>query len=241
MTLLTCRRLSRQIGINPGLFAAYKGHHYAGPGNHFCKSSPTMAAAIGAGNSIFDTRNDVMLFACATGKCLYLAGLVPEPMTADDDFKLLHYGIGFTNMVARATKGSADLTRKEIREGGRILLEKLQRFRPKIAVFNGKGIYEVFSGKKEFTFGKQPEYIDGTNTVIDCWLILPLALLNVSIVHAVHLGDAVVQRPLRPATSRHGQGAVLQRPQEVPRFPQRPHPRDRRQRGRLQRPQDPRR
>ncbi|KAJ9574911.1 hypothetical protein L9F63_007930, partial [Diploptera punctata] len=23
------------IGINPGLFAAYKGHHYAGPGNHF--------------------------------------------------------------------------------------------------------------------------------------------------------------------------------------------------------------
>lgn len=26
-----------QIGINPGLFAAYKGHHYAGPGNHFCE------------------------------------------------------------------------------------------------------------------------------------------------------------------------------------------------------------
>ena len=75
-----------QIGINPGLFAAYKGHHYAGPGNHFWK-------------------------------CLYLAGFVPEPMTAEDDFKLLHYGIGFTNMVARATKGSADLTRKEIREG----------------------------------------------------------------------------------------------------------------------------
>lgn len=123
------------IGINPGLFAAYKGHHYAGPGNHFWK-------------------------------CLYLAGLVPEPMAADDDFKLLHFGIGFTNMVARATKGSADLTRKEIREGGRILLEKLQRFRPKIAVFNGKGIYEVFSGKKEFTFGKQPECIEGTNTFI---------------------------------------------------------------------------
>lgn len=49
--------------------------------------------------------------------------------------------------------------------GGRILLEKLQQYRPKIAVFNGKGIYEVFSGKKEFTFGKQPECIDGTNTV----------------------------------------------------------------------------
>ena len=25
-----------QVGINPGLMAAYKGHHYAGANNHFC-------------------------------------------------------------------------------------------------------------------------------------------------------------------------------------------------------------
>jgi TDG/mug DNA glycosylase family protein len=41
----------------------------------------------------------------------------------------------------------------------------LQRFKPKIAVFNGKLIFEVFSGKKDFTFGRQPELVDGTNTV----------------------------------------------------------------------------
>lgn len=121
------------IGINPGLFAAYKGHHYAGPGNHFWK-------------------------------CLYLSGLTPEPMTADDDYKLLNVGIGFTNMVERATKGSADLTRKEIKRGSQVLLEKLQKFKPKIAVFNGKLIYEVFSGKKDFYFGRQPDFVDGTNT-----------------------------------------------------------------------------
>ncbi|KAJ8667731.1 hypothetical protein QAD02_009394, partial [Eretmocerus hayati] len=121
------------IGINPGLFAAYKGHHYAGPGNHFWK-------------------------------CLHLSGLTPEPLTADDDYKLLRFGIGFTNMVARATKGSADLTRKEIKEGSHILLEKLKKYRPKIAVFNGKLIYEVFSGKKEFGFGRQPNLVEGTNT-----------------------------------------------------------------------------
>lgn len=28
---------SFQVGINPGLYAAFVGHHYAGPGNHFCK------------------------------------------------------------------------------------------------------------------------------------------------------------------------------------------------------------
>ncbi|PNF21199.1 hypothetical protein B7P43_G05081 [Cryptotermes secundus] len=85
-------------------------------------------------------------------------------MTADDDYKLLQVGIGFTNMVARATKGSADLTRKEIKEGSQILLEKLQKYKPKIAVFNGKLIFEVFSGKKDFSFGRQPEFVDGTNT-----------------------------------------------------------------------------
>ncbi|XP_070162752.1 probable serine/threonine-protein kinase yakA [Polyergus mexicanus] len=67
-------------------------------------------------------------------------------------------------MVARATKGSADLTRKEIKEGSHILLEKLRKYKPKIAVFNGKLIYEVFSGKKEFGFGRQPNLVDGTNT-----------------------------------------------------------------------------
>ncbi|VVC89495.1 unnamed protein product [Leptidea sinapis] len=97
-------------------------------------------------------------------KCLYLSGLTREQMSADEDYKLLNFGIGFTNMVSRPTKGSADLTRREIKEGSAILLEKLQTFRPKVAVFNGKLIYEVFSGKKDFCFGKQPDTIAGTNT-----------------------------------------------------------------------------
>ncbi|XP_055883292.1 G/T mismatch-specific thymine DNA glycosylase-like [Biomphalaria glabrata] len=123
------------IGINPGLFAAYVGHHYAGPGNHFWK-------------------------------CLYLAGLIPEPMNAYDDYKLLNYGIGFTNICARTTKGSADLKKHEIREGAEILRKKIVLYKPKIAVFNGKGIYEVFSGNKHFNIGKQPEKVEGADTIL---------------------------------------------------------------------------
>ncbi|CAL4160182.1 unnamed protein product [Meganyctiphanes norvegica] len=123
------------IGINPGLFAAYKGHHYAGPGNHFWK-------------------------------VLSLSGLVNEPLGSDDDIILNNYGIGLTTIVARTTRGSADLTKKEIKEGAEILNEKLKFYRPRIAVFNGKGIYEVYSGKKKFMFGKQPEKIDGTDVSI---------------------------------------------------------------------------
>lgn len=51
--------------------------------------------------------------------------------------------------------------------GSSILLEKLKKYKPKIAVFNGKLIYEVFSGKKEFGFGRQPSLVEGTNTVSD--------------------------------------------------------------------------
>jgi hypothetical protein len=45
------------------------------------------------------------------GKCLFLSGLIPEQLNAYDDYKLVKYGIGFTNIVARTTRGSADLTR----------------------------------------------------------------------------------------------------------------------------------
>lgn len=123
------------IGFNPGLTAAYVGHHYAGPGNHFWK-------------------------------CLHLSELIPEPMTAYDDSKLLKHGIGFTNIVHRTTRGSGDLTKQEIRDGGKQLHEKLKFYAPKIAVFNGKGIYEIYSGQKNFIFGKQPDKIDGTDVTI---------------------------------------------------------------------------
>lgn len=56
--------------------------------------------------------------------------------------------------------------RKEIFEGGEILKEKMLKFLPRIALFNGKGIYEVFCGHKKFYFGLQPEPFPGCpNTV----------------------------------------------------------------------------
>lgn len=53
----------------------------------------------------------------------------------------------------------------DVLSGAKKLIAKIKEFNPKIAVFNGKGIYEVFSGQKEFIFGKQPEKIRDTETV----------------------------------------------------------------------------
>ena len=75
-----------------------------------------------------------------------MAGLISEPLTAYDDKRLLEYGIGFTNIVGRTSRGSADLSRKEIKEGGVILKRKIMKWNPKIVVFNGKGKKHYSSG-----------------------------------------------------------------------------------------------
>ncbi|XP_024911876.1 G/T mismatch-specific thymine DNA glycosylase-like isoform X3 [Cynoglossus semilaevis] len=123
------------IGINPGLMAAFIGRWFPGPGNHFWK-------------------------------CLFLSGFTEEQLNHMHDTTLpTKYKMGFTNMVERATPGSKDLSSKELREGGKILTEKLKKYKPLIAVFNGKCIYEMFCrelfGKKpkKLEFGLQPEKI----------------------------------------------------------------------------------
>lgn len=98
-------------------------------------------------------------------KLLSESGLVPNSMTFDEDFKLLKYKIGLTNVVSRPTRSSSDLTRIEMKEGSEIVKQKLELYRPKIAVFNGKCIYEIFANKsgKCFNFGLQSECINDTS------------------------------------------------------------------------------
>ncbi|CAH8586066.1 unnamed protein product [Heterobilharzia americana] len=98
--------------------------------------------------------------------CLSQAGLVPMAVSCYDDSKMLDYGIGFTNVCTRPTKGAAELTRKEMKAGAAIMLEKMRKYKPKIAVFNGKGIYEAYVGHKNFCMGRQPTTLDGTDTII---------------------------------------------------------------------------
>ncbi|XP_017758192.1 PREDICTED: G/T mismatch-specific thymine DNA glycosylase-like [Eufriesea mexicana] len=96
-------------------------------------------------------------------KLLHESGLTSRCLTYEEDYKLLRYKIGLTNIVARATKSSADLKNIEIKEGSRIIEEKLKFYKPKIAVFNGKCIYKIFANKVDnFTFGLQPERINET-------------------------------------------------------------------------------
>ena len=62
-------------------------------------------------------------------KLLYASKLIPEPLTCDDDKRLVEFGMAMTNLCARASRSAAELTREEIVAGKGILAKKIQTHR----------------------------------------------------------------------------------------------------------------
>jgi mismatch-specific thymine-DNA glycosylase len=92
---------------------------------------------------------------------LYEAGIIPEPITFAADHRVLEWDIGLTNIVHRATQQASDLSKDEMAAGAVELRAKLLAIRPLAVCFNGKSIYEAFSGRRRFGFGLQPETLEG--------------------------------------------------------------------------------
>ena len=57
-------------------------------------------------------------------KILFEAGLTERKYDPSEDFALLGLGFGFTNIVSRPTKGAADITKEEYKEGRKQLLQR---------------------------------------------------------------------------------------------------------------------
>jgi TDG/mug DNA glycosylase family protein len=92
---------------------------------------------------------------------LHEGGLVPEPLTFQDDHRCPAFGIGLTNLVDRPSRGIDDLSKDEMAAGARRLGEKLRRARPRVVCFNGKAIAEVFL-ERRCALGLQPERWEGS-------------------------------------------------------------------------------
>lgn len=90
---------------------------------------------------------------------LYQSGITPRKFKPEEDMTLLQMGYGFTNIVARPTRTAAEISKVEYEEGRNILIEKIQRYRPRVVCFVGKGVYEQYSGKKKVDWGIQPDPI----------------------------------------------------------------------------------
>jgi TDG/mug DNA glycosylase family protein len=118
-------------GINPGLYTAAVGHHFARPGNRFWPS-------------------------------LHLSGFTDRLLSPFDERELLVSGYGITNVVQRATATADVLSKDEMLAGGRRLIRKVKRFRPKILSVLGVGAFRAAFDQPGATVGRQEMKIGET-------------------------------------------------------------------------------
>lgn len=123
------------VGINPGLWTAAVGTHFAHPTNRFY---PALAAAGITGYEVDR-----------------VAG-----MSDADRAHLVARGIGITNLVRRATGRASELAPGELREGGERLLRFVAEHRPKVVAIAGISAYRDAFGERGAALGRQPETLD---------------------------------------------------------------------------------
>lgn len=124
------------VGINPGLWTAATGTHFAHPGNRF------YPALLRAG--ILTEPVDAS------------AG-----MTDADRDRMRAAGIGITNLAPRATAKASELTEAELREGGAVLRALVTRERPGVVAVAGISAYRTAFAQPKARAGRQPEDLEG--------------------------------------------------------------------------------
>jgi TDG/mug DNA glycosylase family protein len=104
---------------------------------------------------------------------LYESGLVPCRLSYEDDGRLPELGIGLTNIVSRASAGSSELSPRDFRRGRRVLIRKLEKYRPKVAAFVGITVFrELWPAlasdppPRKLACGRWPETIGGSELFV---------------------------------------------------------------------------
>ena len=82
-------------------------------------------------------------------RLLHEAGFTPRQYAPAEDRLLLALGLGITNLVARTSAGSADLTREELLAGAETLGRTIERWRPRAVVFVGITVRAAFARRFE--------------------------------------------------------------------------------------------
>jgi TDG/mug DNA glycosylase family protein len=96
---------------------------------------------------------------------MYESGVIPEPISYEDDRRIVEFGIGMTDLVKRPTRAVEEIERQEFAEGRVLLAQKLEELRPKVIAFNGKMVYEKFAGR-ECKLGLQKEQLYGAQVFV---------------------------------------------------------------------------
>ncbi|MFI9628030.1 G/U mismatch-specific DNA glycosylase [Streptomyces sp. NPDC052042] len=92
---------------------------------------------------------------------LHRSGFTPRLLNPAEQSELLRYGLGITNVVARATARADELSAEEFREGGRILAAKAEWLRPRWLAVVGVTAYRTAFGRRTARIGPQDHTIGG--------------------------------------------------------------------------------
>ncbi|MFJ8111430.1 G/U mismatch-specific DNA glycosylase [Streptomyces sp. NPDC096132] len=90
---------------------------------------------------------------------LHLSGFTPRLMKPAEQRELLSYGLGITNVVARATARADELSAEEYREGGRLLTDKVTRLKPRWLAVVGVTAYRAAFDDRKASVGPQERVI----------------------------------------------------------------------------------
>ncbi len=132
-------------GINPGLYSAATGWHFARPGNRFWPA-------------------------------LHVSGFTPRLLAPREQDLLPGFGLGITNLVARATAQAAELDAAELRAGREHLAALAGRHRPRIVAIAGVTAYRTAFGQPRASTGPQPGHLG----VARLWVLPNPSGLNAS-------------------------------------------------------------
>ena len=99
------------------------------------------------------------------------SGLLPEELDAASDARVLEFGIGFTDVVKRPTRGASKLRAADYRTWAPVLREKLTRFKPLVVCFHGvtgyRGYLKYAEGVSERpVLGQQPRCIGASRVFV---------------------------------------------------------------------------
>jgi len=127
------------IGLNPSPASVRDGFYFANPRNRFWRA-------------------------------LNRSRLLREPLAPGQvamQYLLAEYRIGFTDVVKRPTAGGSELRASDFSAWAPVLLERIERLRPRIAWFHGKVAYQNFRRYTDglcqrVEWGRQPGRLAGS-------------------------------------------------------------------------------
>ncbi|MFD5281414.1 G/U mismatch-specific DNA glycosylase [Streptomyces rubrogriseus] len=126
---------------------------------------------------------------------LHLSGFTPRLLRPSEQGLLPSYGLGITNVVARASARADELTAEEYREGGRLLARKVARLRPGWLAVVGVTAYRAAFDEPKARVGPQERTFGSTRV----W-VLP----NPSGLNAHWTAQTMAQEYARLREAAHG-------------------------------------